>query len=141
MTIYNFYLFDRKGTCLHYAEWTRNRHASMSQDEEFKLMYGMLYSVKSFVTRISPKPVKDGLYYYKTSAYKLNFYETASGLKFVLNTDPNVGDIRDVLQQIHSQIYVETLVKNPVYKLGDPIDSELFKSKLNAFVTALPYFT
>ena len=45
-----------------------------------------------------------GLLSFRTSQYKLNFYETPTGLKFVLNTDLSVGNIRDVLQQIYSQV-------------------------------------
>jgi len=45
-----------------------------------------------------------GLLSFHTSQYKLNFYETPTGLKFVLNTDLSVGNIRDVLQQIYSQV-------------------------------------
>ena len=33
--------------------------------------------------------------------YKLHLFETASGLKFVLLTDLNVGNIRDSLQSIY----------------------------------------
>ena len=38
------------------------------------------------------------------------------------------------------QIYVEYAVKNPLCDLGEPIGSELFKSKLDEYVRALPIF-
>ncbi|KJE90220.1 trafficking protein particle complex 1 [Capsaspora owczarzaki ATCC 30864] len=138
--IFNLYIFDRSGTCVYYSEYHRPRKATLSQDEEFKLTYGMLHSIKSFVTRISPKPVREGLHYYKTSTYKLNYFETLTGLKIVLNTDPGVGDIHDLLQQIYSQIYVEYVVKNPLCTPGEKITSELFETRLNALITSLPYF-
>ena len=38
------------------------------------------------------------------------------------------------------QIYVEYVVKNPLCRLDEPIQSELFASKLDAFIRSLPIF-
>lgn len=102
--------------------------------QEAKLMYGMLYSIKSFVSKISPLDTKEGFLYYKTNKYILHYFETPSGLKFILNTDVNAQNVRELLQQIYSQIYVEYVVKNPACNMKEPIKSELFKSKLDAFI-------
>jgi len=103
--------------------------------------------------------MRDGFQNFKTSKYKLHMFETASGLKFVMLTDLNVGSLREVLQAIYSTIYVEYAVKNPLQcnfitpvkpfpkKKGhavsecSPIDSELFDSKLDEYVQSLPMFS
>ncbi|XP_059145518.1 trafficking protein particle complex subunit 1-like [Physella acuta] len=140
MTIFNFYLFDRNGTCLYYTEWNRKKQLTMSKDEEFKLMYGMIFSIKSFASRLSPIDMKEGFLNFTTSKYKLHFFETPSGLKFILNTDLNVGGMKDVLHQIFSSLYVEYVVKNPLCELDKPITSELFKNKLDEYIRNLPQF-
>jgi len=160
MTIHTLYIFDRGCSCIYYKEWLRNKKSGLPQDEEFKLMYGMIFSLKSFVQRMSPSDMRDGFLNFKTSKYKLHLYETATGLKFVLLTDLNVGNIRDNLQTIYSQIYVEYVVKNPlecqlippvtnpVKQKGQPlpppdsspIESELFSTKLDEYVRSLPFF-
>ncbi|KAK1875691.1 Trafficking protein particle complex subunit 1 [Dissostichus eleginoides] len=60
----------------------------------------------------------------ETSKYRLHYYETPSGLRFILNTDLSVVNARETLQSIYSS----------------SLDSELFGSRLDAFIRALPYY-
>ncbi|MEQ2169246.1 hypothetical protein GOODEAATRI_023116, partial [Goodea atripinnis] len=47
---------------------------------------------------------KDGFLSFQTSKYRLHYYETPSGLKFVMNTDLSVSNARDTLQHIYSNV-------------------------------------
>ena len=52
-------------------------------------------------------------------------------------TDPATSDMRDSLRYIYSQIYVECLVKNPLWRPGEPISCPLFTQSLERYVNTL----
>ncbi|KAM7361431.1 blocked early in transport 5 [Cochliomyia hominivorax] len=140
MKIFNLYIFDKLGTLMYYAEWNRTKKSGLTQEEEAKLTYGMLSSIKSFVSKISPHDPREGFLFYKTNKYALHYLETPSGLKFVLNTDVNATNVKELLQQIYSKIWVEYVVRDPLWTPGTPVTSELFQTKLDEFIRQSPIF-
>ena len=68
-------------------------------------MNGMLHSIRNFVSKMSPTDVREGFQCYKTNKYVLNYLETPSGVKYVMNTDLNSQGVRELLQAINSQVY------------------------------------
>ncbi|CAK5085476.1 unnamed protein product [Meloidogyne enterolobii] len=141
MTIYNFYFFNRKGTCLAYKEWCREKKSGLSQEEEFKLVHGMLLSLRSFTHKLATKTGHLPLVHsYKTSSYKMNYMETATGLKMVLNADPDAVAIAELMQAIFA-MFVETVLKNPFLDTSKQIDSELFHKRLDELVRSHYCFT
>lgn len=75
---------------------------------------------------------------YRTSQYKLHYYETPTNTKFVMLTDTKSGSMRIALQQIYVNCYVEYVVKNPLSPVEHPggigVNNELFEASLEQFV-------
>jgi len=135
--IYNLYIFDRHATCLYYQEWNRKKKTKNLQ-EEAKLMFGLCLTLKQLSQRISPKaPNETSFRFFKTNTYKLHYFESLSGLKIIMNTDPGVGDLREVLQFLYANIFVEYVTKNPLASPDEPVECELFVANLNKYIQSI----
>ena len=51
---------------------------------------------------------------YRTPQYRLHLYETLTGYRFVLLSDPAVDSLRFVLKQIYTGPFVDYVVRNPL---------------------------
>ena len=73
---------------------------------------------------------------FRTDVYQCHFLESPSGLKFVLNTSPDQdsASMHEVLKAIYSQVYVEYVVKNPLYVPNSKFDFENATEQLNTFM-------
>ncbi|XP_066371895.1 uncharacterized protein [Miscanthus floridulus] len=142
------YVFNRNGVCLLYREWHRPLR-TLDPTQDHKLMFGLLFSLRSFTAKIDPTTAEKGnlgvpllpgqgcsFYSFKTNTYKLNLMESPSGIKLILITHPRTGDQRDSLKHIYN-LYVEYVVKNPLYAPGTPIKCELFNKHLDQYVRTL----
>ncbi|XP_039144171.1 trafficking protein particle complex subunit 1 [Dioscorea cayenensis subsp. rotundata] len=142
------YIFNRNGVCLLYREWHRPlRTLDAAQDQ--KLMFGLLFSLRSFTAKMDPTSSDKGnlgvpllpgqgcsFHSFRTNTYKLSFMESPSGIKLILVTHAKTSDLREALRYIYN-LYVEYVVKNPLYVPGTPIKSELFNTNLDQYVKTL----
>ncbi|KAL9228831.1 hypothetical protein vseg_004369 [Gypsophila vaccaria] len=142
------YIFNRNGVCLLYKEWNRLLH-TLHPQQDHKLMFGLLFSLKSLTSKMDPTSVEKvnlgvpqlpgqgcSFHSFRTNTYKLSFMETPSGIKLILVTHPRTGDLRESLKYIYN-LYVEYVVKNPLYSPGTPIRCELFNTTLDQYVRGL----
>lgn len=137
--IFNFYIYNRRGQLLYYREWNRPLN-TLADDagEERRLMFGMMFSMKDLVNRLSPGPSPEGLHTIRTNSFALHHYQSASGIMFILNTDPTVDDLHSTLHRVYSNLFVEFVSKNPLYShtQDSAIDCPLFARKLDEYISA-----
>jgi trafficking protein particle complex subunit 1 len=80
---------------------------------------------------------------YRTSAYKLHLFETISGYKFVMLSDPNTESLQAHLRQIYVGPFLEYVVRNPLTTMDSKeygVDNEYFRTSIDRFVRGLPNF-
>jgi len=49
---------------------------------------------------------KEGFLSYATSRYKLHFYESPTGVLFIMMTDTSVGNIKETMKKLYSSVSV-----------------------------------
>ncbi|KAK6363930.1 Trafficking protein particle complex subunit BET5 [Exophiala oligosperma] len=124
-----------------YVNGSTQGRAGLSADDDAKLIFGTVFSLRNMVRKLGGED--DSFLSYRTSQYKLHYYETPTNTKFVMLTDTKSGSMRIALQQIYVNCYVEYVVKNPLSPVEHPggigVDNELFEASLEQFVVCGPF--
>jgi hypothetical protein len=137
--IYNCYIYDRYGNNIFYKDWNRTIKPKRGEDDDQKLMFGLLFQLSVFTTQIAPKP-SDTFYSFKTDTYKLHYFCSPTKYKFVLLTDISVGNISDILRDLYTKVFIEYAIKNPLQRQYERITCHLFAEQLEKFISSQPFF-
>jgi len=80
---------------------------------------------------------------YRTSTYKLHLFETVSGYRFVMLSDPNADSLRFVMRSIYTGPFLEYVVRNPLVPMDSRergIDNEYFRASIDRLIRGLSVF-
>lgn len=116
--------------------------SKLSFDEEAKLVYGVIFSLKNMVQKLSGRD--ESFVNYRTSGYKLHVFETLTGYKFVMLTDPVTDSMRFVLRQIYTGPFLEYVVRNPLIAMDSKergVDNEHFRQATDRLLRSLSIFS
>nr|XP_019012215.1 uncharacterized protein I206_03059 [Kwoniella pini CBS 10737]OCF50996.1 hypothetical protein I206_03059 [Kwoniella pini CBS 10737] len=89
-------------------------------DEESKLVYGVILSLKNMVKKLSGKD--EAFTSYSTSSYKLHLFDTPTNYRFVLLSDPSSDSLRFILRQLYVGPFLEYVIRNPLVKIDNRIE-------------------
>ncbi|SOV18578.1 trafficking protein particle complex subunit 1, putative [Plasmodium gaboni] len=67
---------------------------------------------------------------FNTPFYKLHYVETLTAYKFVLITHKNIPNLSNFLKDIYKTLFIDLIILNPVYKIGDEIKDKMFDEKI-----------
>ena len=123
MTVYTLYMYNRLGVCLFYRRWHQQSKGKRGIEHETKLMWGLLFSMKELVNKMTPRQLDETeptpLQSFTTHDSRVHYFETMTGLRLVLVTDVAVsgsgkGGVMEVLAAVY-RLWVELCVRNPLY--------------------------
>ncbi|KAL1634381.1 hypothetical protein SLS56_002391 [Neofusicoccum ribis] len=84
-------------------------------------------------TAPSLRPQPSGLEVLETAKFRLQCFQTLTGTKFLLFTEPGQPNIDSIIRRIY-ELYADFVTKNPFYTVEMPIRCEKFDRGLDAFV-------
>lgn len=133
LRLYEFFLFERSGRLLFQQNFVE---ADKVDEERGKLVYGVLFSLKQMIPTLSPPDsvTEEGIRSYTTGGYTMHAYESPTGYRFALLTNPATSAqqtlVRNTLEKVYSEIFVESVMLDPTAKPGSKIASPLFTKLL-----------
>ncbi|KAF1975831.1 Sybindin-like protein [Bimuria novae-zelandiae CBS 107.79] len=74
-----------------------------------------------------------GLEVLETSQFRMQCFQTLTGIKFLLFTEPQQPNIDTMMKKIY-ELYADFVMKNPFYTVEMPIRCEKFDRGLDGFV-------
>ncbi|QKX55301.1 uncharacterized protein TRUGW13939_02393 [Talaromyces rugulosus] len=81
----------------------------------------------------NPGLAKSGIEVLETDRFRLSCFQTLTGTKFLLFTDPLMTNIDTVLKKIYD-LYADYVMKNPFYQLEMPVRCDAFDRHLGTWL-------
>jgi hypothetical protein len=81
----------------------------------------------------NPSVPVSGLETLETEKFRLTCFQTLTGTKFLLFTDPAMPNVEGVMRSVY-ELYADYVMKNPFYQLEMPVRCEGFDRGLGGFL-------
>lgn len=110
----------------------RFHRPKMTTNEKIVLA-STFYPLFAIASQLSPEPKSSGIEMLETETFKLNCFQTLTGVKFILISEPSQTGMEILLKKIY-ELYADYVLKNPFYSLEMPIRCELFDTNLQSLL-------
>lgn len=89
----------------------------------------MFYPLYALACQLSPEPRSSGIEVLEADNFRMNCFQTLTGVKFMVISDPKQSGVDALLHRVY-ELYADFALKNPFYSLEMPIRCELFDEHL-----------
>lgn len=93
----------------------------------------MFYPLFAIASQLSPEPKSSGIEVLEADTFRLNCFQTLTGVKIMIVSDPQQTGVEILLKKIY-ELYADYALKNPFYSLEMPIRCELFDTNLKSIL-------
>ncbi|GLI75992.1 hypothetical protein PoHVEF18_004258 [Penicillium ochrochloron] len=157
-TVFSLIIINKAGGLIYQREYQAGLRSLSTND--YLVLAGTFHGVHAITRSITPKlPVAQtspaltspggsapvgfsypnpgvpasGLEHLETEKFRLTCFQTLTGTKFLLFTDPMTGNVDTIMNKIY-ELYADYVMKNPFYQLEMPVRCEAFDRHLGAWL-------
>ena len=146
---HEFFIYNEYGILIYYTDFltSNNNFITRMEDEKdfrnrIKTIFGVVKTLCDIVNRISERISTNNSLtpFFKefiTNCYKMSCYKSVTNKFFVLSTKIDRFDYSGILKQIYQNIFIEYILKNPLYVKDNQIDIPVFNKVLLEFFLKL----
>ncbi|EGG15394.1 trafficking protein particle complex subunit 4 [Cavenderia fasciculata] len=128
MAIYSLYILNKAGTLIFQNDYVGS--VEKLSHNAYISLGSMFHGLHAIASNLSPTGSSSGIETIETEAFKLQCFQTHTGMKFYTISDPNHPNLDEILHNIY-ELYTDYVLKNPFYELEMSIRCDLFDDKLN----------
>ncbi|ORY79460.1 Sybindin-like protein [Protomyces lactucae-debilis] len=130
--IHSLYIINKAGGLIFQADYAAGLTKLSAND--YLILAGTFHGVHAISSQISPVAGSSGIEVLETETFRLQCFQTLTGIKFLLFTEPRQTHPDQLLHRIY-ELYADYVMKNPFYQLEMPIRCHLFDKTITSFCT------
>ncbi|KAG0225271.1 hypothetical protein BGW41_004750 [Actinomortierella wolfii] len=132
--IFSIYIINKAGGLVYNKDYSEGLNKLTSN--EYLVLAGTFHGVHAITAKISPVPGSSGIEMMETETFRIHCFQTLTGTKFLLVTDPQQPSVDQIMRRIY-ECYADYCVKNPFQNPEMPIRSEQFDVHLLKLVKSV----
>ncbi|KAF2636713.1 Sybindin-like protein [Massarina eburnea CBS 473.64] len=147
MVVFALFIISKSGGLIYNREFHTGLNKLSSND--LLMVAGSFHGMHEITKQLCPNPPPPtipsntaptpfaaratGLEVLETSQFRMQCFQTLTGVKFLLFTEPQQPNIDTILKKIY-ELYADFVMKNPFYTVEMPVRCEKFDRGLDGFV-------
>ncbi|KAF2674253.1 Sybindin-like protein [Microthyrium microscopicum] len=147
MVVFSLLVVNKAGGLVFNREFHTGLATLSSND--LLILAGTFHGVHAITRQLAPAPVQppntpqnfpvraSGLEVLESSHFRLNCFQTITGTKFLLITEPAQPNVEIIIRRVY-ELYADFVMKNPFYTVEMPIRCQKFDAALDHFIKSRP---
>lgn len=132
--VYSMYIVNKSGGLIYSKDFTDVARVDLNTSLRLASIWHSMHAIAS---QLSPTYGCTGIEVLEAETFELHCFQSLTGTKFLLVTDPQAPYIPALLQRIYEN-YSDFVLKNPFYEVEQVVKCELFDINVEGLIKKYP---